>query len=329
MGRPPRVPSDSTPDPLVERWKTDQGRALATEVFRRLSAGERLDGLPLAHHEGRVDLRGVIGPAERTAPWGPITRGMGAVTLEGLDLSGADLPHWRWMRTTVRDCRFDDSNIEDLGTWATRVDDSTFRRTKGVPRCLGAELDGDHGVFRNVDFSRADLRQVTALSADFLDCDFSNARLHKCEWHQSRFIRCRFAGLVRENIWYDTAVFQKVTKVMPNEMKDVDFSAAELRWCEFRHLALDRVVFPEDEKHIVIRGDMRGALTRAIEIVNSSRELALTGYGGALASDLHWLHPDCRVAVFNVKDLAESDRGKGLLAPLLRRVAAEVGATAT
>ena len=326
MSGPAKSGRDPSSDPLRERWTTNQGRALAEEAFRRLAAGEHLDGLPLARHEGRVDLRAVVGPHDPEVAWHR-TRKMGEVTLEGLDLSGAELPSWYWSRTTVLNCRFDGANIEDLGTWATRVEDTSFRGTRGQTRCLGAVSDGVHGVFRNVDFSRADLRVANAGTADFVDCDFSHARTHKTHWGQARFIRCRFAGLVRENIWYGRSPF--VDRAEPNEMEDVDFSAAELRWSEFRHLVLDRVRLPEDANHIIIRGDCRQVLVRLIEIVRSTQELALTGFAGGLDSMLAWLHRECRVQVFNVKDLAETDRGKGLLAPLIRRVAAEVGATAT
>ncbi len=328
-------------DPLVERWRTDSGQALATEVFRRLRDGRRLDGLPLSHYEGRVDLRGVRGPSEGNAHWrrwddddhtSPPT--IGAIVMEGLDFSGSSLPHWRWMGTTVLNCRFDGANIDDLGTWATRVEDASFARTRGVPRCLGAWLDGRQGVFRRVDFSHADLRGKHFSMTDFIECDFSHARIHKCEWYEAGLVRCRFAGLVRENIWSDRgdrpfvpSLNQQTPKAGPNPLEDVDLSQAELRWCEFRDLDLSRVALPEDEKHLVVRGDVRKFLTRTLEEMSAAPDDRYGGYSGPIESDLHWLHPDCRVGIFNLKDLAESDGGTGAILALLRRVAAEVGAT--
>jgi uncharacterized protein YjbI with pentapeptide repeats len=327
VARPTKSQATGAPDPLVERWRSEQGRALAEETFRRLAAGERLDGLPLGRHDGRVDLRGAIGPLRPIVGRSHIAPRLGTAALESLDFSGAELTNWRWSTTTVLNCRFDDANVRGLACRATRVEDTSFRRTVGVPRRLGGGWDGVQGAFRRVDFSRAELSRVNALGADFIDCDFSYAKVHKCEWWSARFVRCRFAGVLRENIWSSEDGFVESTHA--NEMEDVDLSGAELRWCEFRRLTLARVRLPEDAKHIVVRGDVRDVLTRVIGALDSKEHRPAIGYAGALRSRLRHLHPDCRVQVFNVKDLAESDRGSNLLAPLIRRVAAEVGATAT
>src|SRR6185295_948392 len=103
---------------------------------------------------------------------------------------------WGWMESTVLNCVFDDAVLTG-GSWAARVEDCSFRRARIREFVLGAWHNGRQGIFRRVDFSRADNRGNGGYVPDFIDCDFSNAKLHGCEWWQSGFIRFKFAGLVR------------------------------------------------------------------------------------------------------------------------------------
>ena len=62
------------------RWTGAEGTKLRDEVFGRLQAGKRLDGLGLGEVDGRVDLRGFRMPEHK---------GIEDVRLAGLDVGGA------------------------------------------------------------------------------------------------------------------------------------------------------------------------------------------------------------------------------------------------
>lgn len=326
----------SRPDPLVERWRTDAGQALVVEVFRRLQAGRTLEGLPIGRHEGRADLRGVSRPCglPADAGWRPALTDsdeepalrrasppeLGTVVIESLDFSGAELPSWRWMGTTVRNCRFDGADCHGLNTWDTLVEDVSFRSTD-----LRAPGIGSPGcVFRHVDFSRANLRGAYGAHGEFVDCDFSNAKFPGLEWFVT-LVRCRFAGTLRNMRFYDH--WPSETGPQHFVLEDVDFSAAQLQWIEFRGFDLARVRLPEDSNHLLIRGDVRRVYELACELIDESPSRELGGLQDVLKDMLRRLHPDCRVALFNLKDLAEFDGGTGKRVALLRRAAAAVGAT--
>jgi uncharacterized protein YjbI with pentapeptide repeats len=110
------------------RWKEGEGPALAEEVVSRLGRGAPLDGIGIGLHEGRADLRGLL----RSATGVSRTAGVDAdsiltdVTLQGLDLSGAVLPHLRFRNCRIVDCRFERARFDDLRIWGTEVISASF-----------------------------------------------------------------------------------------------------------------------------------------------------------------------------------------------------------
>jgi len=232
---------------VVSRWKTPGGEQLALEVLERLGRGAGLDGLDLGEHQGRIDLRGIAVPAPAKSQMS--TRSEWAlqhlsgqlvfdgVRLHGLDFSQGLLESIRFFRSAIVDCRFDGSACQDWRLWATDLSKTSFVRADLRKAVLGAWHEGRGNVFKNVDFTEANLRSIICPAATFEDCDFSRAQLAKVDFQSSSFIRCKFAGLVSEVIFYDHGY--KTGKPDPNPMLDVDFTKAELRMVEFRRLALD------------------------------------------------------------------------------------------
>src|SRR5262245_52921757 len=102
---------------LRDRWRSPEGDRLAFEALTRLTDGRSLSTLPLSMHDGRVDLRGLVGPSpviqSRTEIAGYLVDELGKlvtfkrVELDGLDLSGAFLPSFRFYDTSITNCRFD------------------------------------------------------------------------------------------------------------------------------------------------------------------------------------------------------------------------------
>ncbi|MCW2640506.1 MAG: pentapeptide repeat-containing protein [Dactylosporangium sp.] len=181
---------------------------------------------------------------------GPIT--VRGATLADLDLSGAHLDHLRFFDSTLRNCRFDKARCRDWRGWNLTVEESSFQGANLRDSALGTWHDGRGNSYRAVDFSGADLRGIVCQGAEFVDCEFTAARLDKVEFGGCDFVRCRFGGLLDE-VRFLAEPMIGVDKPEPASMRDVDFSTATLRWVEFRGLTLDRVTLPpEGEEHVIV-----------------------------------------------------------------------------
>lgn len=308
----PSSPGDgSVTNELAARWGTRDGHRLTEEIFGRLLAGRSLSDLRLGEHEGRIDLRGISTPPpsrlEAFERKGWRVRELGGllkfdgVCLTDLDFRGGHLESLRFFKATLNNCRFDDARCQDWRLWAVDVIKSSFTGSDLRKSVLGAWYQGRGNVFRDVQFSNANLRAIVCPAATFVDCDFGNAQLVKIDFQSSSFIRCRFAGLLREVAFYDHGF--KTGKPDPNPMEDVDFSAAELRMVEFRRLDLERVKFPADADHLVVR-EYKCVLERALQELNENKRWS--GLRAVLELRLKWSGPNQRVGVFNLKDFAEA-----------------------
>jgi hypothetical protein len=185
---------------------------------------------------------------------------------------------------------------------------------------LGVWYEGHGGIYRKVNFSRANLRHTVWAAGTFVDCEFGEAQLAKVDFQSSSFIRCRFAGLLREVMFYDHGF--RTGKPDPNPMEDVDFSDAELRMVEFRRLNLDRVTLPESSDHLIVHR-YRCVLERAMRELDERSERL--GLQAVLEHMLKWAGPHQEVGIFNRRDLVEmfEEAGAELATRLLRRLEAE------
>jgi hypothetical protein len=285
-------------------------------VLGRLVAGEPLSDPELGSVEGRADLRGLVVPAPRVASRqeiaGWFVEGLedypelGRVRLQALDLSGALITGLRLLGATVSDCRFDGATLRDLRAWETTIEDSSFAGADLRDSSLGGWPDpGEPNRFERVDFSGADLRGVECQAACFSDCDFSGARLEKIEFGASNFVSCRFAGELREVLFYERIAHEPRAR---NEMRDVDFSQAELRWVEFRGLALDRVRLPESPDHLLVR-HYPCAVRRALAELDPDAGPPVAGVRAALETELEWLNERRSIGIFHRHDYLERAGG--------------------
>ena len=312
-----------TQDPAA-RWRSEDGQKLAEEVVAHLLAGRPLGHLDLGDHDGRVDLRGLQFPQpkrlRRFEEEGWFIEELSDrvafndARLEGLDLSGAVLDAVRLCDTRVDDCRFDGARWQHLGMVRTSLLRSSFAGADLRQAALGTWVDGGN-VFEQVSFVGADLRIGSCPAATFVDSDFSDARLEKVDFQSSSFVRCRFAGELREVTFYDHGF--KTGKPDPNPMEDVDFGDAVLRDVEFRRLNLDRVTFPRDADHLVVRR-YRCVLERADAALASMDLAAARRLRAGIQHRLKWAGPEQEVGVFSLADYGR--RG----GPELAELAAEV-----
>lgn len=305
---------------LSQRWRTVDGLKLGQEVVARLVNRQALDKLPLERHAGRIDLRGLLVSAPR--PMRRVTARLEGqsltaveldrvvvlrgVVLEGLDLSGAQLESLRFFDCKIANCRFDGANCQDWRLWGADVSNTSFAGANMRDAVLGAWYEGHGDIYRNVSFVRADLRSIVCDSATFIDCDFSFARIANIDFGSTSFVRCRFAGEIREVQFWDRGL--ETGKSDPNPMEDVDFSGATLRFVEFRRLNLDRVVLPTSPDHLIIRG-YRCVLEHALRELEHDPSNQAKGLSGALAVEFKWTPPSRDVGIFHRDDLAEYTEG--------------------
>lgn len=314
------------------RWTAPDGRQLSKEVWRRLVARVSLHDLKVGEHEGRIDLRGISVPEVTKEELPPFRnwdlyrlRGQlefRNVSFEDMDFSESTLKYLRFFNSRIINCRFDNADCKNWAVRASDVERTTFIKSSLRNAGLGIWSEGRGDIYKFVDFSHADMRGLISTSATHIDCDFSHARLDKVDFQSSSFIRCRFAGEVREVIFYDLAFKSK--KQDPNPMEDVDFSAAQLRWVEFRRLNLDRVRFPEDPDHLVVR-NYRCVLERALDAAGRVQTVGSRGVIVILKHRLKWIGPQQMVGVFNRLDFREGGgiEEERLAVDLLRRAEQE------
>jgi hypothetical protein len=89
-----------------------------------------------------------------------------------------------------------------------------------------------------------------------------------------------------------------------NNMDDIDFTKARLRFVDFRRLKLDRVKFPHDSDHLVLT-DYPRALGRAIDRLRKSDDPTAERLVFFLSGRFKWTIEDQAQGVFNMEDIRE------------------------
>ena len=313
------------------------------ELWARLIKRKSLRDVAADTINGRVDLRSVHVPdpyVRNTVKTkiadiellGGLAEIKGA-TWEGIDFSGSNLPALRFFDCKIVDCLFDDCRCREWSAWGTSFSSVSFRSANLRDALLGG-VNHDRRVahsffgrgdrrstFHSVDFTLAEMRGTIYEAAEFVSCTFKNARLNKVRFNSSTLTDCVFEGELRQ-VEFSKWGFEG-ENFPPNEMVNVDFSRARLRWTEFRNLNLDRVRFPEDDEHIVIR-DFPETLVRLIAFFENHNDDASKGYVGLFEHVYKWKGANQRVGVLNKMDLREIGGDEGL-ETVARVIAVESG----
>jgi uncharacterized protein YjbI with pentapeptide repeats len=244
------------------------------------------------------------------------------VHLEGMEFSGSRLEHLRFFNSRIVDCKFDDADCRSWRLKGTDVNRGSFVRSNLRDAVLGVWYEGKCGCYESVNFSSGDMRGIIFSTATYVDCDFSYARLDKVDFQSSSFIRCRFAGELREVIFYDKTFDSK--KLEPNNMEDVDFSKAQLRWVAFRRLNMDHVRWPEDTNHIFLK-NYRCVLQHVLTAVQNDESRPGRGLPRVLANYLKWAGPNQNIGILNRLDFREAwdEEGENWAVALLHRAEKE------
>lgn len=300
-------------------------------VLERLEQKATLNDLPLAMHNGRVDLRrsNLAAIGSKRSFGEPVVRQLRPTHLPGMvlgeyagwvvrtcaiplelrglelrdiDFTGSHLDGIRFHGCTITNCVFDDTSCKGWRLWTTSIRDSTFARATLRDAALGGIVGDTTNHFENVLFASTDLRGTSHKAASFIACVFDHANLYKVEFQGSRFTKCVFRGELREVMFFDHAF--RGEAFSPNEMEDVDFSAASLRDVDFRGLNLDRVRFPADNKHFVV-SNYRAALDYALAQLRDHRDKLSARMRVQLDHQRKWIGPQQQVGVFNRLDLLD------------------------
>ena len=219
----------------------------ADVVWRALAGGADPAALGLGRTGGRWDLRSLPAPS---LPWSrrdPLPH-VRRVTFRGLDLSGTDLPSFRFTDCRFVDCVFDGAALADWRLWSTSVQDCSFRGAS----LAGAGMGGDRRhptTWQGVDLSGADLRDTAHHAETYLDCTFRDARLTRVDFAGSRHVRSRFAGRLDE-VEFRAAPRGRDRSRTPNTMDGVDLRAATVRFGTFSGLDLSRCLLPTAPDHL-------------------------------------------------------------------------------
>ena len=271
----------------VQRWP-DMDR---DTIWAHLVRGEPFNRRDLPQVDGRLDLRGLVTEG--------VTRVEGALW-ENIDFSEAGLPRLQLFRTTIRNCRFVNAKCRSWGMWGNTIEDTSFAKADLRDAGIGGIDGGRWNVLRRVDFAQTDLRGAMPGPATFGHCTFDRAKLKKVEFRGSQMVDCQFIGPLEEVIFGSRA--PRDTTTPPNQMIDVDFSRAQFRMVGFEKLALDRVIWPDDDEHIVV-DDYPAVVDRILARLEGQDDVRARSVLGLYSWHKKWLVPEQEKGVVSLWDL--------------------------
>jgi hypothetical protein len=216
------------------------------ELWRRVAAGNSLDGLGLTRIDSRWNLRSIGSPGRPWSHKDPLPT-IQKVILRDLDLSDAELHHFRFFDCKFENCVFDGARLVDLRMWGTSVRRSSFRKAR-IAGGMGGDTRSPN-EWHGVDFDGADLRASSHTSESYIDCNFSSAKLTRVDFDGSRHTRSRFSGLMEEVEFRALPKGVKRSNVV-NVMEGVDLSSATVRDSTFHKLDLSDCRLPTSPDHL-------------------------------------------------------------------------------
>lgn len=260
-----------------ERWRSISPEAVdALRADVLAATGEVVS--PFGEVGGRQDLRGLAITSEAMGDVGrltlgdetiPSTHGPGRLRRwTGLDFTAAVLSNFNWYQHEAVSCIFDDANLEHIRCWGVLVEGCSFQRASLYYGQLGASAEWwpNRSIWKNSDFSRADLRRMSA-TVRFEQINFGRAKFGPTNFGWSDVVDCEFDGIV-DGLDFGAL---PVSDAPPRwDLSGVDMTHARPRRVEFRGVNLGndavKIALPEDEEHWRIR-DWPGFLHRVADAI--------------------------------------------------------------
>ena len=198
---------------LRQRWSGHDGQQLARSAIIRLLAGDPLGELPLAQHDGRVDLRALWLVSARGLPGPRLTGDLeGVPAADGGAWADLDLSYATFRidlaGMTVTNVLFDRAGWQGWRVKASRLTDCSFRaadlRDSQFDLANGP-LPGQHAhqpasCYRRCNFTRTRTGPYANWGrAVFEDCLFDSTRFTSPNWfYGAELKRCIFRGQFRD-----------------------------------------------------------------------------------------------------------------------------------
>lgn len=220
--------------------------------------------------------------------------------VSGADYSGRQVTSLRIFGSKFTECSFANTVLIDFRMWSTEMIRCSFVDSDLRGAALGGVIGEQRNRFIHVDFSGADMRRTSWVSASFEHCKFKDTNLEGVNFQGSTFDHCIFEGEVRDVIFNHHAF--KEDELPPNEMIAVDFSRADLRFVGFRNLDLKKVRFPVDAKHLVFE-DHRQTLEKALDHLRKEGDPIAKKLCFFLANELKWVRQPRSRGILNIEDL--------------------------
>ncbi len=273
---------------LRARWQTQDGQDKSRRVLDALKKGrvfEKIDGVEMI--DGRVDLRGLAVPRLNYGTWfsvkGHSVQNVSGPTvfrrckLEDIDLSCCDFGEAMWTGCNLRNVRFNQARLCGVGFWGCALNEVNFDGADMHDAILSGVDGSKVNTYVNVSFRTANLQGINGEVELYRDCDFSRANLKIVFFNGARFEGCTFAGLLSA-VTFSLHAKSIAPSILPwhrldpmqftNRMWNVDFSNAELRGVVFDGVDLSTCTFPNDENHIVVH-QQRELFTKAKALISS------------------------------------------------------------
>jgi hypothetical protein len=302
------------------------------QAIREIGKGVDPASVALGYTDaGYIDLRGLVLPQVRiggriNTPMGPVKLAHSKPIFKGchlkkVDLSGATIADSYWEDFLFEDVRMERVNARGAAFSIGGMNQVTF---------AGADLRdsawGHYGVagpeVRTVDFTHADLRGAGCSHPLFSGCKFIQSRLDGIDFRGSRFEDCTFEGRFAD-LWFRERFRDPDPRVaaLRNEMKNVDFSRAELVFPSFLGVDLRSAKLPATG-HLRIPNP-RAVFSRALEHVQQewtageARDKAVSYLNKMIE---YQFRQEIPLYVIRPRDLSESPLGDQVGAKIVREL---------
>ena len=252
---------------LIDRWTTEEGKVLHKEIIARLTKEKPLEELNgLKRIEDKFDLRGISFPKEYSAYdyKGKLLKQVAGslkfkgIKVDNIDFTYADIQTTEWTNCRFSNVKFYGANLEQLRITNCAFENVLFQNTKLSYSYLNIRNGTKSGSFKNVTFKNSQLNETRFSFPTIEDCIFDSCNLHAADFDGGRFKDCKFIGEVNSP-WFrkhsikefePNLIFNQVNKrLFTNEMQNIDFSAATLKYVTFsKDLNLSQCKFGQGTK---------------------------------------------------------------------------------
>lgn len=246
----------------IIRWHVDDKFIAFKSVFiKNLQAGKKISSSIL--HDGFIDARCLqLNQSEE-----PLIK-IKSNAFKKIDFTEADLSNTIWTNCEFEDCKFDKTKFSNV-----TFNNCVLRNLKFI-KCsfkyceLGNNISKESGAFLDVSFEECFIKDIIFCFPVFKNCRFINCRIDKVDFDGSRFIDTSFVGVI-EAAEFGGYSFNANTKILglikafdakdyKNEMTNVDFSGAELKYVGFnREIDLSTCKFPAGANYAIIQNPGR------------------------------------------------------------------------